>query len=55
MPGGASHARSEGLGVASLQAFMAGCFSSDPGDPYRVDAAALKRLLADAVVRDLLA
>ena len=44
MPGGASHARSEGLGVASFQAFVAGCFSSDPGDPYRVDAAALKRL-----------
>ena len=43
-PGGASFARSEGLGVASFHAFMAGQFSSDPGDPYRVDAAALKRL-----------
>ena len=36
--------RSEGLGVASFHAFMAGLFSSDPGDPNRVDAAALKRL-----------
>jgi Protein of unknown function (DUF1688) len=43
-PGAASHARSEGLGVASFHAFMAGLFSSDPGDAYRVDAAALKRL-----------
>ncbi len=43
-PHGASFARSEGLGVASFHAFMTGQFSSDPGDPYRVDAAALKRL-----------
>ncbi|MFZ2652853.1 MAG: URC4/urg3 family protein [Burkholderiaceae bacterium] len=43
-PGGASHPRSEGLAVASFHAFMGGQFSSDPGDPYRVDAAALKRL-----------
>jgi Protein of unknown function (DUF1688) len=42
-PDGASFTRSEGLGVASFNAFMAGRFSSDPGDPYRVDAAALKR------------
>lgn len=36
--------RSEGLAVASLRAFMAGRFSSDDGDPYRVDAAGLLRL-----------
>lgn len=42
-PGAATFTRSEGLGVASFRAFMAGQFSSDPGDPYRVDAAALKR------------
>jgi hypothetical protein len=39
--------RSEGLAVASFDAFMAGRFSSDPGDPYRVDAAALLKLQAD--------
>jgi len=39
-----SFARSEGLGVASFRAFMQGRFSSDAGDPYRVDAAALRRL-----------
>ncbi|MEO6409091.1 MAG: URC4/urg3 family protein [Burkholderiaceae bacterium] len=38
---GQRHVRSEGLGVASFRAFMDGAFSSDPGDPYRVDAAAL--------------
>jgi len=41
---GLSFGRSEGLAVASFRAFMAGRFSSDPGDPCRVDAAALLRL-----------
>lgn len=36
--------RSEGLGVASFRAFMQGQFSSDAGDPYRVDADALRRI-----------
>jgi hypothetical protein len=36
--------RSEGLAVASFRAFMAGRFSSDDGDPYRVDVAGLQRL-----------
>src|SRR5258706_9341649 len=36
--------RSEGLGVASFRAFMAGTFSAHGNDPYRVDAAALTRL-----------
>lgn len=35
--------RSEGLGVASFRAFMAGTFSSSPQDRLRVDAAALLR------------
>ena len=39
-----TYARSEGLAVATFRAFMAGRFSSDPGDPYRVDAAALLRI-----------
>jgi len=38
---GQRFARSEGLGVATFRAFMAGRFSSDSGDPYRVDARAL--------------
>jgi hypothetical protein len=41
---GQRHARSEGLAVATFRAFMAGRFSSDAGDPTRVDAAALLRL-----------
>jgi len=36
--------RSEGLAVAGFRAFMAGRFSSDVGDPLRVDARALARL-----------
>jgi hypothetical protein len=36
--------RSEGLGVASFRAFMAGAFSATAGDPLRVDAAALAAL-----------
>ncbi|MED5621484.1 URC4/urg3 family protein [Ideonella sp. BN130291] len=36
--------RSEGLGVASFHAFLAGRFSSEPGDRCRVDAKALLRV-----------
>jgi hypothetical protein len=39
--------RSEGLGVASWHAFLAGTFSATPDDPLRVDAAVLRKL--DAV------
>jgi len=46
---GRTFARSEGLAVASFRAFMAGCFSSDAGDPLRVDAPALLRLDARAL------
>ena len=42
-------ARSEGLAVASFRAFMAGRFSSEPGDPLRVDAKALAALDARAL------
>ena len=38
------YARSEGLGVASFRAFLAGVFSATPEDPLRADALALKRL-----------
>lgn len=37
-------ARSEGLGVASFRAFMAGAFSSDPAQPLRVDGPALQKI-----------
>ncbi|MGE4053000.1 MAG: URC4/urg3 family protein [Piscinibacter sp.] len=46
---GQTFGRSEGLGVASFRAFLAGCFSSDPGDPCRADAAALLKLDAAAL------
>jgi hypothetical protein len=38
---GQRFSRSEGLGVASFHAFMAGLFSSDPGQPLQADAAGL--------------
>ena len=42
--------RSEGLGVATWHAFMAGTFSSAPAtDPLRVDAAALEKIDAGAL------
>jgi hypothetical protein len=44
--GGRRFARSEGLAVASFRAFVAGVFSSDPREPWRVDADALAALHA---------
>ncbi|MGQ0845429.1 MAG: DUF1688 family protein [Sporichthyaceae bacterium] len=41
---GATLARSEGLAIASLEAFLVGTFSDDPDDPHRVDSAALARI-----------
>jgi hypothetical protein len=46
---GQTFARSEGLAVASFRAFMAGGFSSQPGDPLRVDAKALAAIDARAL------
>ena len=46
----ATYTRSEGLGVASLRAFMAGVFSASKSDPLRADAATLK-LVDPAVLR----
>jgi hypothetical protein len=46
---GAAYAHSEGLGVASFRAFVAGVFSSDPSDPLRADARALERIDAAAL------
>ena len=39
-----SYTRSEGLGVASFRAFMAGAFSSKAGEAWRADAAALRHV-----------
>lgn len=47
--GDVAYTRSEGLGVATFRAFLAGAFSDHPDDPLRVDAAALKRLDAAAL------
>jgi Protein of unknown function (DUF1688) len=44
-----SYSRSEGLGVASFRAFMAGAFSAEKDDPLRVDAATLKLIDAAAL------
>ncbi len=41
---GGVHARSEGLGVATLRMFAGGLFSADPKHPLRADAARLEAL-----------
>jgi hypothetical protein len=46
---GLTAARSEGLALASLRWFERGGLSEDPGDPLRVDAAALRRLDTTAI------
>jgi hypothetical protein len=43
------YSRSEGLGVASFHAFMAGLFSADPDRPLRADAAGLQSVTAEAL------
>jgi uncharacterized protein DUF1688 len=50
---GATIARSEGLAVASLRAFEAGVFSSDPAQPLRADAAGLAALDPDRLAAAL--
>jgi hypothetical protein len=42
-------ARSEGLALASLRWFASGAMSDDAADPYRVDAAALRRVDEPAI------
>ncbi len=44
---GQTFARSEGLGVASFHAFMAGMFSSDPARPLQADSAGLRGVVGD--------
>ena len=48
---GERYARSEGLGVASFRAFMAGTFSSTRDDRFRADARALASIDAAALAR----
>ena len=48
---GQSSARSEGLAVASLHMFLRGDFSSDPKDPYCVDAKGLQGLSRATLIR----
>jgi hypothetical protein len=48
---GQAFARSEGLGVASYRAFVAGAFSSSRDDPLRVDAGALAQIDAASLAR----
>ena len=43
------YTRSEGLGVASFRAFMAGAFSAKPDEPWRADAATLRHVDAAAL------
>ena len=50
-PTGQSLARSEGLGVASLDLFAAGTLSSDCSQPMRSDAAMLSRIRAGDIAR----
>lgn len=45
--------RSEGLAVASLEMFKAGMFSSDPEQPFQVDADGLRRLTVEAMGKAL--
>ncbi|KAG2173013.1 hypothetical protein INT44_006986 [Umbelopsis vinacea] len=44
---GRTHKRTEGIAIAVLDLFKSGLFSSDPGDPNRVDASALADLTLD--------
>lgn len=45
--GGAAHGRSEGLAVASFEAFAGGLFSAMPRQPWRADGAALAALTSE--------
>ena len=50
---GNTHARSEGLGVASFEMFRQGAFSEDASQPLRCDAAALADLDLDVLARGM--
>ena len=50
---GRMYKRSEGLAVASLEMFSSGLFSSDVGQPYRVDGDALRQLTPQHLLQGL--
>ncbi|KAJ7080926.1 hypothetical protein B0H15DRAFT_855541 [Mycena belliarum] len=50
---GVRFSRSEGLGVAAVHMFEHGLFSSDPEQPYRVDAEGLARVTVDKVAAEM--
>lgn len=50
---GLTYTRSEGLAVASLQAFLSGLFSSQPGQPWQADAIGLQNLTEATLARAL--
>jgi hypothetical protein len=45
--------RSEGLAVASLEMFKMGTFSSDPSQPFQVDATGLEHLTAESLAKGM--
>ncbi|KKY23696.1 putative conserved fungal protein [Phaeomoniella chlamydospora] len=45
--------RSEGLAVASLEMFKTGIFSSDPSQPFRVDAGGLKNITVETLTKGM--
>jgi hypothetical protein len=45
------YGRSEGLAIATLRAFMSGAWSASPGEPLRVDAAALAQIDAPTLAQ----
>lgn len=50
---GKFYKRSEGLAVASLEMFKAGCFSSSDSEPCRVDSKGLRKLSVQQLARGL--
>ena len=50
---GKTYRRSEGLAIASLEMFKLGMFSSDPSQPFQVDAIGLKRMNEQQLAKGL--
>lgn len=50
---GKVYRRSEGLAVASLEMFKTGAFSSDPGEPHKVDKEGLKKVSLRSLERGM--
>lgn len=50
---GKIYSRSEGLAVASLEMFKTGIFSSQPSQPYRVDATGLRNITVEALAKGM--